>query len=266
MDPDSALDTAIRLCRTALAVAPAGLATDFDGTLSPIVDDPAAVAAAPGAREALEELARRIAVVALITGREAQRARRLIGTDLVAIAGNHGVEWMAPGEREVAPDPREAEIRAALGRMLAAVPTDLGLTIEDKGLSATVHYRNAPDPSAARRRLLEALDTTVDPLIARRHGRMSVEMRAPQLGDKGMAVRTIAERYALSGLVVMGDDVTDLDMFGAAHQLRASGRLRAVVVAVGGDDEVPAEVGAAADVVIADTRSAVALLEALARG
>ena len=266
MDPDSALDTAIRLCRDALAQAPAGLATDFDGTLAPIVADPARVAAATGAREALEELARRIAVVALITGRRAGDARRLVGTDQVAIAGNHGVEWMAPGQAEAAPDPREAEVRTALGRMLAAVPSDLGLSIEDKGLSATVHYRNAPNPSEARRRMLEALDAASDPVIARRYGRMSVELRAPLLGDKGMAIHQIADRYGLAGLVVMGDDVTDLDMFRAAHELRTKRRLRATVVAVGAGDEVPAEVGAAADVVIADTAAAVALLQALGRG
>jgi trehalose 6-phosphate phosphatase len=264
MDPDPALDTAIRLCRATLAATPAGLATDFDGTLAPIVNDPAAVAAAPGAREALDALARRIAVVALVTGRGAHDARRLIGTDRVAVAGNHGVEWLAPGAPEAAPDPREAEVHAALRRVLAAVPPGPGIEIEDKGLSATVHYRNAPDPASARQRVLEALGAAPEPLITLRHGRMSVELRALGLGDKGLAVRTIVDRYALAGLVVMGDDVTDLDMFRAARELRADGRLHAAVVAVGGGDEVPAEIAAAADVVIGDAGAAVVLLEALA--
>jgi trehalose-phosphatase len=104
-----------------------------------------------------------------------------------------------------------------------------------------------------------------EPALTLRHGRMSVELRAPGLGDKGLAVRTIVDRYALAGLVVMGDDVTDLDMFRAAHELRASGRLHTAVVAVGGGDEVPAEVAAAADVVIGDAFAAAALLDALAR-
>jgi hypothetical protein len=64
----------------------------------------------------------------------------------------------------------------------------------------------------------------------------------------------------------MGDDVSDLDMFRAAHELRANGRTRAAVVAVGAGDEVPGEVAAAADAVIGDAAAAVTLLEALARG
>jgi trehalose 6-phosphate phosphatase len=264
MNSDSALLRAIELCRLSLAGAPAGLAADFDGTLSTIVDDPAAVALAPGGREALEALARRITVVAIVTGRAAGDARRFVGTDRVLIAGNHGVEWLAPGERDVAPDPRSAAIRPVLDRMLAAVPTDDGITIEDKGLSATVHYRNAPDPGEARRRVLDALGGAWDHLIALRHGRMSIELRPLHLGDKGQAIRTIAARHALRGLVVMGDDVTDLDMFRAAGELRAGGRLRASIVAVGGGDEVPAEVAAAADVAVPDPAAAVALIAALA--
>jgi trehalose 6-phosphate phosphatase len=266
MDPDSALDTAIHLCRATLAATPAGLATDFDGTLAPIVDDPAAVAAAPGAREALEALARRIAVVALVTGRGAHDARRLVGTDRIAIAGNHGVEWLAAGAVDVAPDPRESEVRAALGRMLAAVPTEPGISIEHKGLSATLHYRNAPDPSDARRQLMEALADAREPMITLRHGRMSIELRALYLGDKGQAVRTMVDQHGLAGLVVMGDDVTDLDMFRAAQQMRATGRLRATIVAVGGGEEVPGEVAASADVVIGDAVAVVTLLGVLASG
>ena len=264
MHPDSALQHAIDVCRESLAVAPAGLAADFDGTLSPIVNDPAAVALAPGGREALEALARRIAVVAIVTGRAAGDARRFIGTDRVLIAGNHGVEWLAPGEADTAPDPRTAAFRPILQRMLMVVPREPGVTIEDKGLSATVHYRNASDPAAVRSRVLDALNGALDPAIALRHGRMSIELRPLHLGDKGTAVRTIADRHGLHGLVVLGDDVTDLDMFRAASDMRAGGRLRAAIVGVGGGAEVPADVVAAVDVIVPDPAAAVALLAALA--
>jgi hypothetical protein len=59
----------------------------------------------------------------------------------------------------------------------------------------------------------------------------------------------------------MGDDTTDLDMFEAAAELRATGRLRAAIVAVGGPDhEVLPEVAAAADVVLAAPAEAAELL------
>jgi hypothetical protein len=63
----------------------------------------------------------------------------------------------------------------------------------------------------------------------------------------------------------MGDDVTDLDMFGAVAELRAAGTLRAAIIAVGGADrEVPPEVAAAADVVLAHPADAAVLLAMLA--
>jgi trehalose 6-phosphate phosphatase len=265
MRTDSALDRAIAACRSTLDRPPAGLVTDFDGTLSPIVDNPADVALAPGGREALDALSERVAVVAIVTGRAPMDARRFIGTDRVLIVGNHGVEWLAPGETRVAPDPRSAELRPALERMVASVPPGEGILVEDKGLSATVHYRNAPDPGAARAQVLDALREAADPAIGMRHGRMSVELRALDLGDKGTAVRAIVDRYALRGLVVLGDDVTDLDMFRAARELQAARGIRASIVAVAGGAEVPPEVGAAADVVLPDPAAAVALVAALGR-
>ena len=50
------------------------LATDFDGTLAPIVADPRAARPLPGAVPALRRLARAVGTVAVITGRPAAEA------------------------------------------------------------------------------------------------------------------------------------------------------------------------------------------------
>ena len=63
---------------------------------------------------------------------------------------------------------------------------------------------------------------------------------------------------------MLGDDVTDLDMFRAAAEARARGELNAAILAVAGGDEVPAAVAAAADVVLPDPQAVAALLTALA--
>ena len=47
------------------------IATDFDGTLAPIVADPRAARPLPGAVPALRRLARVVGTVAVITGRPA---------------------------------------------------------------------------------------------------------------------------------------------------------------------------------------------------
>ena len=255
--PEPSLGRARVLAREALSATPAGVLTDFDGTLSPIVSDPAAARLVGGAAGSLARLAERLAVVAVVTGRAPADARRMTGVDGLLVAGNHGTEWLEPGADAPAPSPEFGEVRASIDALLARVPALSGVTIEDKGLSATVHYRTATDPEAARDTVLAALGDGAD----------GIELRPVGLGDKGSATRAIVDRFGLRGAVVLGDDVTDLDMFAAVAQLRTSGRIRAAIIGVGGTDrEVPPEVTAAADVVLASPAEAAALLEALADG
>jgi trehalose 6-phosphate phosphatase len=257
---------ALALARDALATSPAGLFADFDGTLSAIVRDPMAARLAPGAAEALTALGRRLAVVCIVTGRAAADVRRMSGLDDVWVAGNHGIEWLAPGESQVELPPELAGVPAELDRLLAAVPQLPGLWLEDKDLSATVHYRRSPEPAAAREHILEALRSALiaSPAgVELREGRFAVELRPAGIGDKGTAVRALTEQFALCGIVVIGDDLTDLDMFRAAADLRAEGGT-AAIIAVGSGGEASSRVAAAADTVVADPAAVVDLLAALA--
>jgi trehalose 6-phosphate phosphatase len=260
---DAPLSRALALAADALATEPAGLLTDFDGTLSPIVHDPFMAGLVDGADGALAALAERLAVVAIITGRMPLDARRLVGVPGVLVVGNHGTEWLDPDHAEPTTAPGTEAVAHALDEALARVPPMPGVVPDHKGVSASIHYRQAADPEAARSAILVALGD-LQPLGLRiGHGRMIVEIRAPGLGDKGTAAREIVERFGLRGALVMGDDTTDLDMFEAVAELRATGRLRAAIVAVGGTDhDVLPEVAAAADVVL-DTPAAAA--ELLAR-
>ena len=263
---DAPASRALALARRALAVEPAGLLTDFDGTLSPIVADPAAARLAAGAEDALADLARRLAVLAVITGRAPLDARRLIGVPGLLIVGNHGTEWLAPDADALMPSPGADRARAAVAAALARVAAVGDVTIEDKGLSATIHYRTAGAPEASRAAILGALDPPPEGLEVR-EGRMSVELRPVGLGDKGSAARAVVERFGLRGVVALGDDVTDLDLFAAVAELRAAGRLDAAIIAVGGADrEVPTEVLDAADAALPTPEDAAALLAELARG
>lgn len=251
------------VARAALAATPAGLLTDFDGTLSPIVRDPAAARPLPGAVEALEALAGRGVLVGVVSGRAAADVRRLLGTDRLLVIGNHGLEWLEPGA--ATPGERvSGAVREAVERAVAAVPREPGVEVERKGLSATVHVRNAPDPLAARERVRAALDGAGTDGLVLRPGRMSLEIRPAGAGDKGTATREVVERHGLRGLLVLGDDVTDLDMFRAAAALREGRGLRAVILGVGAAGEAPPEVAAATDAVLPDPSAAVALLSALA--
>ena len=261
---DTPLARALDLARSALAHAPAGLLTDFDGTLSPIVADPRSARPADGATQALEALLPRLAVVAVVTGRAPLDARRMIGLPGVLVAGNHGTEWLEPGAETPVRSPGSVRVRPLLAGVQDRVPGVDGITVEDKGSSATVHYRNAADPDGARAAVLRALGRMPDGLELR-PGRMSLELRPVGLGDKGAATRAIIDRHGLRGVVVMGDDITDLDMFAVVDELRAAGRLRGAIIGVGGADaEVPPSVVRAADIVLPRVDDAARFLQTLA--
>jgi trehalose 6-phosphate phosphatase len=261
---DASLSRAIELASRALAATPAGLLTDFDGTVSPIVADPLLAELVEGASGALERLAERLAVVAIVTGRAPLDARRMAAVPSLLVVGNHGIEWLEPDAVEpvasLEANAMHERMRAALSRL----PQLNGVVVEDKGVSSTIHYRGAPDADAARRRIVDAIGEPGHG-IELRHGRMSVELRPTGLGDKGAAARAIVDRFGLAGVVVMGDDLTDLDMFTVVARMRDEGRVRGAIIGVGSSDhEAPAAIVESADVMLADPAQAAVLLAELA--
>ena len=74
-----------------------------------------------------------------------------------------------------------------------------------------------------------------------RDGRMVVELLLPVEIDKGTSLRALVDERNLNGALVLGDDVTDVNMFKAAAELQAGGSVKAVNVGVVGE-ETPAEV------------------------
>ena len=262
---DEPLSRALALSRAALAEGPAGLLTDFDGTLSPIVADPMLSRLVEGADGALADLVEQLAVVAVVTGRAPMDARRMTAVPGLLIAGNHGTEWLEPEADEPIATPEASAVSRRVEGALSRLPELRGVVVERKGLSATVHYRGAPDPDRALSAILDAIGDVEADGLQPRHGRMSVELRPVGFGDKVSAVHAIVERYGLAGVVVMGDDITDLDMFRAVAELRSAGTLRGAIIGVGGaDHEVPAAVIEASDALLADPAEAALLLARLA--
>jgi trehalose 6-phosphate phosphatase len=262
--PEAPLSAALDVAWGALGEGPSGLLADFDGTLSAIEADPAVARLVDGAAGPLVDLAHRLAVVAIVTGRAPLDARRLIGVPGLLIAGNHGMEWLEPGASEPHTTDDASDVRRRLDDLVGRLPYLDGVVLEHKGISASVHYRSAPDPDAARAAIVDALGDVESHGFRTGRGRRIVELRPVGMGDKGSAVRAIVERFGLRGVVVMGDDVTDLDMFHAVADLRDAGRIRGTIIGVGGaDHEVPAEITAAADALLPDPASAAAFLAGL---
>jgi trehalose-phosphatase len=231
---------------------------DIDGTLAPIVPDPARSQLVPGALEALAALAARLALVGCVSGRAAADARRLVPLETVALAGNHGLELWQQGRALVAEEARPFldGVRAARTECQAdARLHELGCTIEDKGVTFTVHYRNAPDRDAARAYLDQVVATRIAAHgLAHAFGRMVLEARPPVAVDKGSALRRLTAGRVLAALLYVGDDRTDLDAF----------REASIRIAVR-SDEGPPELLEAADATVDSPQEVVALLRELAR-
>lgn len=204
---------------------------DFDGTLSPIVENPSEAVIHPHAREALGRLGGLVGTVAIITGRPAKSVVALGGFEDVPglegliVRGQYGVErWdAATGEFDIPPAPPEIEaFEADLARLLAELDLE-DAPIEHKGRAVGVHTRPLADPQAAFERLKGPVGELAD-----RHGlhlepgRLVLEVR-PAGMDKGQALTgLVAERGARS-VVFAGDDLGDLPAFRAADRLREEG-------------------------------------------
>lgn len=244
-----------RWVEAGLAQRPRGFLTDIDGTLSAVAPTPDQARLYRGIRPLLRQCLVEFDLVAAISGRPALDARRLVGIPQMTYVGNHGMELLPPGERRprITPDVRayQSAIADALHEARKRLDDRVGeLLFENKGATASIHYRLASDPEAARAAIHHALD----PFAERRHlrvteGRMVIEIRPPVDRDKGTSIRALVRQHALACALYLGDDRTDEDAFRALRELRASGECAGVAVAVS-HAEAPASLLASADITL----------------
>ena len=236
------------------------LLCDCDGTLAPIVDDPASAAPLPASVAALHRLAGRLGRVGVVSGRPAAWLHERFGDGLV-LSGLYGLERVTDdGEGTVVELAEAAPWRPVVAEVAERADEGAppGVVIERKGLSVTLHFRTAPD----QRRWAEAFaaeaasETGLEP-----HGaKASIELRPPIRVDKGTAVRHLVGGY--TAVAYLGDDAGDLPAFVVLDELAAQGV--ATVKLVVDSAELAEEVRAAADVLVGGPEEVADLLSELA--
>ena len=245
----------------------AGVLTDFDGTLAPIVPDPTMSRPLPAAVDLLHRLAGIYRRVAVVSGRPASFLATHLrlaeewdlpesGEGLVAV-GLYGLE-VADGD-QVSTDPRADEWRKVIDQVAGKADEQAtpGLLVERKGLSLVLHYRTAPDRAEwAERWAGEQAERTG--LVAH-PGRMSVELRPPLTVDKGTVVAGLVP--GLEAVCFLGDDSGDLPAFAVLDRLRHEG-VATMKVGVR-SEEAPPELLEAADLVVDGPEGAVEVLTGL---
>jgi trehalose 6-phosphate phosphatase len=209
----------------------AALFFDVDGVLAPIVSRPEDARVPEATRVELRRLNDRYALVACVSGRAGDDARRIVGVPGLTYVGNHGLEL----------DPESDAWAERLRAFLGAVDW---AELEDKRLSASLHYRNVEDEAAARANLEKIAERARAAGFVARFGRKVLEVLPPLEANKGTAVWKLLAEHELERALYAGDDTTDLDGFAALEPLELG--IRVAVASAEG----PEDLRAAADLVI----------------
>jgi trehalose 6-phosphate phosphatase len=219
---------------------------DFDGVLAPIVDRPEDAYAPPETRAELERLAKRYALVAVVSGRDGADVRARVDVDGLVYVGSHGLDL----------DRRADRWRRTIAAFAADAPWPRDET-ELKGLSVAFHFRNREDERRAVLELEELAATARDEGLVPRFGRKVLEVLPPVGSNKGTAVRHLLDGAGLERALVAGDDTTDIDAFVAVEDLEH--RVRVAVLA----PESPRLLAEYAELVVESTDEVLGVLRRL---
>ena len=188
------------------------VATDFDGTLAPIVSDPAAARADPRALHTLLELAELPGVVvAVLSGRARAVLGALLGdTGPLHLIGSHGGET-ADSAADLEPAERDLldRLRTRLADIAGGHP---GVALEEKPTGIAVHLREAGSADADTVTDAVESDPATWPGIRLLQGKKVLELSV-RASDKGSALVDLIKAEHVTGTIFFGDDVTDEHAF-----------------------------------------------------
>lgn len=193
---------------------------DYDGVLTPIVDDPQAATLAPTMRDAVVAAADALPV-AVISGRDLDDVRGMIDVPGIAYAGSHGFDMLlADGDRERKGDEYLDDLDAAQAGLDDRIGALDGVTVERKRYAIAVHTRRVRDADVRERVGRVVGEVAGDHDRLRVTGGKDVEELRPDIEwDKGRALVRLMEVLELDTdrhpPIYVGDDITDEDAFDA---------------------------------------------------
>jgi trehalose 6-phosphate phosphatase len=197
------------------------LFADFDGTLTPIAENPSLAHLSPEMKALLEQLSRQSKMnLAVISGRALADIQARVGIDNLIYVGNHGLEICGPGFHFIdaaAAAQREA-LRQLSEKMAARMQAITGAYVENMGLTASIHFREVADRQVDE--VIRVVRAAVTPRQRQWQltiGKMVYEIRPRVDWHKGAALHWIKDRVGKPNaqMIYLGDDFTDEDAFAA---------------------------------------------------
>ncbi|CAN0891560.1 Trehalose-phosphate phosphatase A [Linum grandiflorum] len=201
---------------------------DYDGTLSPIVDNPDCAFMSNEMRSAVKQVAECFPT-AIISGRSRDKVYEFVGLTELYYAGSHGMDIMSPPVRDSVTADKEVNLFQPASEFLPMIDEVFnslveitrgikGAKVENNKFCVSVHYRNVDDKywdvvAQSVRKVIEN-----NPRLRLTHGRKVLEVRPVIDWDKGKAVTFLLESLGLTNCddvlpIYVGDDRTDEDAF-----------------------------------------------------
>lgn len=191
---------------------------DYDGTLTPIIDNPEGALLDDSVRKAIRRLAA-LCPVAVVSGRDRANVERMVGLEELVYAGSHGFDISGPGLRHEVGTDYLGDLDGAEAALHGRLDAVEGALVERKRFAIAIHTRRvaiADKPAVAQ---------AVREVAAERSrlrvtgGKEIFELRPDLPWDKGRAVLSLLDRLGLAGddtvPLYLGDDETDEDAFRA---------------------------------------------------
>jgi alpha,alpha-trehalase len=195
---------------------PLAVFLDFDGTLSPIVDDPDAASIDDTTRQAVLDLMGQ-ATVAIVSGRDRRDVEQRARIDGIYYAGSHGMDIAGPGRELAQPEAEAAveEVAAAETTLRDELAGIDGVVIERKRFSVAVHDRMVADQHRDQVRAATSAVLDRSERLRARAGKRVVELVPAIDWDKGRAVDWLLDALEIDPartlVIYVGDDETDED-------------------------------------------------------
>jgi trehalose 6-phosphate phosphatase len=199
---------------------PVAVFLDFDGTLTPIVDDPRKVAISDSLRAVLKSLTG-ACTLGIISGRDRQDLEARVAVEGILYAGNHGLDIAGPGYQKSLPEAEAAvaDVERAETRLRKALEGLAGVIVERKRFAVAVHYRRVRSEVGIQQVKRVADAVLADTHLRKRQGKHVLELEPAVDWDKGHAVEWLMQTSEIDPQQVLvlyvGDDETDEDVYAA---------------------------------------------------